>query len=471
MKRFRKPSWTILSLLLLVLVVWCNGEGEEEAALGAPMVKTERDALFSTIQGFVGDWWNGSDLYPDPCGWTPIQGVSCDIYNGYWYITSLTIGPIHDNSLLCNVNPRFKSDLFTFQHLKSFSLYKCFISPLHQIQIPTDNWELLSPTLEYLEIRSNPSLIGPIPTKFGTFKNLRSLVLLENGLTGKLQTNLGNLKKLRRLVLAGNQFTDHIPYSFGGLNDLLILDLSKNSLSGPIPLTFGALTSLLKLDLSNNQLEGNIPEEIGEMTSLTLLDLSKNKLSGGLTKSIQELNSLEELVLSNNPIGGELAKVDWKKLEKLAILDLSNTSLTGSIPESMSELKMLRFMGLNDNALIGDVSPSLEKMPSISAMYLNGNNLTGVLQFSESFYGKMGCRFGAWDNSNLCYSSGGLGSSGHMPIGVVPCQQEIGKSKLGKGNYVNPISGNVVSLGFSKSGIDGFWCVIVAVVLMIPLVL
>lgn len=40
---------------------------------GAPMLKTEQNALYAAIQGFVGKWWNGSDLYPDPCGWTPIQ--------------------------------------------------------------------------------------------------------------------------------------------------------------------------------------------------------------------------------------------------------------------------------------------------------------------------------------------------------------------------------------------------------------
>lgn len=401
------------------------------------MVKTERDALFSTIQGFVGDWWNGSDLYPDPCGWTPIQGVSCDMYNGYWYITSLTIGPIQDNSLGCDHNPKFKPDLFALKHLKSFSLFNCFLSTIRHTSMPTDSWEQLLSTLNSLEIRSNPSLIGQIPTKFGTLTNLQSLVLLENGLMGKLPTNLGNLTKLRRLVLAGNQFIGHIPYSFGGLKDLLILDLSKNLLSGPLPLTLGGLTSLLKLDLSNNQLEGNIPEQIAEMTNLTLLDLSKNKVSGGLTKSIQELNSLEELVLSNNPIGGELAKVEWWKLKKLNILDLSNTSLTSGIPESMSALKRLRFMGLNNNALTGDIPPNLENLPSISAMYLNGNNLTGELKFSASFYGKMGCRFGAWDNPNLCYPSGDLGSSGHVPFGVVPCQLEVGKSKLENGNFVN----------------------------------
>lgn len=39
----------------------------------APMQKQEQEALYSAIQGFVGKMWNGSDLYPDPCGWTPIQ--------------------------------------------------------------------------------------------------------------------------------------------------------------------------------------------------------------------------------------------------------------------------------------------------------------------------------------------------------------------------------------------------------------
>jgi len=37
------------------------------------MKKKEKEVIYSVIQGFVGKWWNGSYLYPDPCGWTPIQ--------------------------------------------------------------------------------------------------------------------------------------------------------------------------------------------------------------------------------------------------------------------------------------------------------------------------------------------------------------------------------------------------------------
>ncbi|GFQ01366.1 piriformospora indica-insensitive protein 2 [Phtheirospermum japonicum] len=195
--------------------------------------------------------------------------------------------------------------------------------------------------------------------------------------------------------------------------------MSRNSLSGSFPLTFGGLTSLLKLDLSYNRLEGRIiPREMGNLKNLTLLDLSQNKISGGLTKSLENLSSLRELVLSNNPIGGGLMILEWRNLMGLGALDLSNTSLTGGIPESMSELKGLRFLGLHDNMLTGDVLPELENLPNISALYINGNNLTGELKFSELFLEKMGRRLGAWDNPNLCYPTGLITRSYNVPFGV-----------------------------------------------------
>ena len=70
--------------------------------------------------------------------------------------------------------------------------------------------------------------------------------------------------------------------------------------------------------------------------------------------------------------------------------------------------------------------------------------MTGELKFSELFYGKMGRRFGAWNNTNLCYPIE-LKSTGHAPYGVKPCQQEATtlhenisdldeKSNFGKGD-------------------------------------
>ncbi|KAJ4710597.1 Piriformospora indica-insensitive protein 2 [Melia azedarach] len=411
MKSYMNINRFIIALLLgLSLGAWCNGEGDIDAA---PMEKAEQEALYKAIQGFVGNWWNGSDLYPDPCGWTPIEGVSCDIYDG-----------------LC---------------------------------------------LESLEFRSNPGLIGQIPTGFGRLMKLQSLVLLENGLSGELPTNIGYLTNLKKLVISGNWLNGHVPDIFGGLSELLILDLSGNSLSGSLPLTFRGLTSLLKLDLSNNQLEGNIPKEIGYLKNITLLDLRNNKLSGGLAQSLQELYSLEEMVLSNNPIGGDLKSLEWKNLQNLIVLDLSSMGLIGEIPESMAQLKRLRFLGLNNNKLTGNLLPKLASMPCISALYINGNNLSGELQLSAWFYEKMGRRFGAWNNPNLCYPFG-LVSTSHIPYGVKRCQQEVAfletnsKTMLGGGD-LNQNSDFMASLGFSNYVVNEFWWVLLLESLMVVLFL
>ncbi|KAL6175359.1 hypothetical protein ACLB2K_052000 [Fragaria x ananassa] len=282
----------------------------------SPMLEKEQQALYSTIQGFVGNWWNGSDLYSDPCGWTPIQNP--------WNF---------DQTLV---------SLGEFQNL------------------------------------------------LATLKKLQSLVLLENGLQGKLPNQIGNLVNLRRLVLAGNNLSGRIPASLGRLTMLLILDAGRNQLSGSLPVTLGSLTSLLKLDLSNNMIKGKLPVELGRLKNLTLLDLGSNKISGWL-------------VQSNNPIGGSLIRIQWQNLHKLEILDLSSSYLRGHIPKSMTEMKRLRFLGLNNNKLSGTISPRLESLPCIGALYHYGNNFTGEVKFSEGFYQKMGRRFGAWNNPNLCY--------------------------------------------------------------------
>ncbi|XP_007037760.2 PREDICTED: piriformospora indica-insensitive protein 2 [Theobroma cacao] len=419
----KNPIVTIKNFLLLFslvgLLVLCKCQEDHFFSM-APMEKREQEALYSAIQGFVGKWWNGSDLYPDPCGWSPIQGVYCDLFDGFWHVTVLNIGLVFDNSLQCSQDAKFTHHLFELTHLRSLSFFNCFFSPRHNpIRIPSSNWERLSNSLESLGFRSNRGLIGTIPTSIVSLKQLKSLVLLENGLTGELPIELGSLVNLRQLVLAGNRFTGQIPESFGGLTQLLIMDLSRNNLSGSLPLTFGGnFTSLLKLDLSSNKLEGKLPTEIGSLKNATLLDLGRNNFSGGLIESLEEMVSLKEVVLSNNPLGGDLMGVQWGNLQDLEILDLSNLGLTGKIPESMTEMKRLRYLGLNDNNLSGNLSPKIATLPSLGALYINGNNLTGKLEFSGGFYKKMGRRFRAWNNSNLCYQAEMISSLSHVPNGV-----------------------------------------------------
>lgn len=399
--------------------------------------------------------------------------MSCDLFYGLWYVTALNIGPVHENSLGCAKTVEFRSPLFEqFKHLKALSFFNCFISRhKHPVAIPSRKWEKLASSLESLEFRSNRGLIGQIPASFGSLVRLQSLVLLENGLTGQLPASIGNLVNLERLVLAENRFIGQIPDSYGGLTKLLIFDLSRNLLSGPLPSTLGSLNSLLKLDLSNNLLEGKLPSEIADLKHLTLLDLRNNQLSGGLTKSFEELSSLVQMVLSNNPIGGDLMSLEWKRLEKLEVLDLSNTGMTGEIPEAISELKRLRFLGLSDNNLSGNLSPKLATLPCVGALYLHGNNLTGELKFSELFYGKMGRRFGAWDNPNLCYPIG-LSPPSQVPFGVKPCQQKVkllqpnSNAHLGDDANLDQNSHFMASLGSSSKGVKGSWWLISLEILM-----
>ncbi|KAK9750523.1 hypothetical protein RND81_02G202900 [Saponaria officinalis] len=468
--KMRKISCAIIFLSFIIILegLFCNGETEENIA---KMEKTEKYNLYYGIQGFVGDWWNGSDLYPDPCGWTPIQGVSCDLLDGFWYVTDLNIGPLHDNSLTCAQFPQFRSHIFHLKHLKSLSFYNCFSSH-HLITLPTDIWANLGSTLESLEFRSNPSLVGPIPLSFGDLKMLRSLVIVENGISGNLPSNIGNLRQLKRLVLSGNKFTGRITETIGGLSELLILDLSRNSLSGYIPFSIGYLNSLLKLDLSNNFLMGQIPIEMGKLKNLTLLDLRSNNLSGGFTRSIEEINSLEELILANNQIGGEITNFNWENLQNLMILDLSNVGLSGEIPKSTAKLKKLRYLGLNNNNFTGNLPIELANMPCVSSIYVNGNNLTGAINFSEGSYGKLGSKFKAGENPNLCYI-GGIISSEHAPIGVDPCKSDeisgISGSASGLSNepgrlqqkLINPNINSSFGFGLLRRGITGIWSIFV----------
>lgn len=343
-----------------------------------------------------------------------------------WYVTDLTLGLVHENSLSCTTSLKIKPQLFKLKHLKSLTFFNCFTSP---ITIAKEDWINLGSNLESLEFRSNPGLIGELPETIGSLTKLKSLVVLENGFSGKLPTSLCNLTRLQRLVLAGNLFTGTIPDCFNGFKDLLILDLSRNSFSGSLPLSIGDMVSLLKLDLSNNQLEGMLPQEIGFCKNLTLLDLRNNRISGGLFENVVKIRSLTDLVLSGNLMGSsDMMGIKWENLDNLVILDLSKMGLRGEIPSGLTSLKRLRFLGLNDNNLTGTVpSKGLETLPCLGALYINGNNLTGELGFSRKFYEKMGTRFKASKNPNLCQH---IVSESQQYVGLKPCMMEKTEGSL-----------------------------------------
>ncbi|XP_044347156.1 piriformospora indica-insensitive protein 2 isoform X2 [Triticum aestivum] len=461
----------------LLLLSGCAAEGEDEE--GSPVAAAEEAALYAAIGGFVGKAWNGSGLFPDPCGQTPIQGVSCDLFNGLWHPTVVSIGPVLDNSLQCAPDARFSPQLFDLRRLKSLTFYACFPAA-NPTAIPAANWYRLAGTLETLEFRSNPGLAGAIPASLGRLASLQSLVLVDNNLTGAVPPELGGLAKLRRLVLSGNGLSGPVPATLGNNNTqlrrldepLLIVDMSKNSLTGSLPPSLGGLKGLLKMDLSNNRLDGRIPPELAGLESLTLLDLRNNSLTGGLPEFVLGMPALQDLLLSSNPLlGGTLMQRGWEKMASLATLDLSNVGLGGAIPESMAAMPRLRFLALDHNRLSGTVPAKLAALPSIGAMYLNGNNLTGALEFSPAFYQRMGSRFASWDNPGLCAAE----ADGGAPTGVAVCKDAQDPPRVGvrdrmdggggKPEASSSLPASSSSFGLSGHKVAGLWCLVMVMVL------
>lgn len=67
----------------------------QEITAPAPMLESEKEALFSVLGSLVGSDSNVSGIYPDPCGTTPIQGSSCDQFGYFWFVTVLNLAAIY----------------------------------------------------------------------------------------------------------------------------------------------------------------------------------------------------------------------------------------------------------------------------------------------------------------------------------------------------------------------------------------
>uniref|UniRef100_M8B747 Piriformospora indica-insensitive protein 2 n=1 Tax=Aegilops tauschii TaxID=37682 RepID=M8B747_AEGTA len=155
--------------LALLLLSGCAAEGEDEEGSPvaaeepeAPMEDKEKAALYAAIGGFVGKAWNGSGLFPDPCGQTPIQGVSCDLFNGLWYPT-------------------------------------------------VRGWEKMA-SLATLDL-SNVGLAGAIPESMAAMPRLRFLALDHNRLSGPVPAKLAALPSIGAMYLNGNNLTGALEFS------------------------------------------------------------------------------------------------------------------------------------------------------------------------------------------------------------------------------------------------------------------
>ncbi|XXG72725.1 hypothetical protein AAC387_Pa07g1757 [Persea americana] len=161
---------------------------------------------------------------------------------------------------------------------------------------------------------------------------------------GPIDPSLFHLRSLQKLNLTCNSFYPHpIPSGLGHLTNLTHLNLSYSQFTGQIPLEISRLTKLVSLDLS------------GYRYAPALLKL-KNP---NLTTLVGNLSSLQELFLDSINISGEHGG-KWAQAISIAMPNLQRLSL--------------RYCGLQ-----GPIDPSLFRIPDLSQLSLDGNNLSSIV--------------------------------------------------------------------------------------------
>ncbi|GMP41526.1 hypothetical protein CsSME_00011600 [Camellia sinensis var. sinensis] len=286
-------------------------------------------------------------------------------------------------------------------------------------------------SLKHLDLSSLTFQDIPIPSFFGSLKNLQYLNLSKAGFIGKIPPSLGNLSSLQYLDVSYDFLSDDslqwvtglvslkhlqmngVDLSMSPLPNLMHLELSNNKLVGKLPEWLGQLENLVGLGLSNNLLEGPILASLGTLQNLTDMGLEGNKLNGTLPVSFGQLSELHTLDISYNQLTGVISETHFAKLSKLKILTLASNSfvlnvssnwvppfkvinldmgscqLGPSFPAWLKSQKELQFLNLPNTSISGSLPSWFWDISSnLSLLNVSFNQLEGQLpnQFSVTAF-------------------------------------------------------------------------------------
>lgn len=224
-------------------------------------------------------------------------------------------------------------------------------------------------TLEFLDLRGNLGLTGPLPP-LHQLPALTQLNLSFNQFTGPLPSPW-RMPRLQSLVLSNNLLTGPLP-DLSGLPALQNLRLNHNQLSGTLP-PLAQLGALQSLDLSFNQFSGPLPE-LSQLSQLSSFLADWNHFQGPLPNP-SGLLQLQSLSVSGNRLSGPLPPL--RNLPALSLLALDHNQLSGALPRVL-DLPQLAQLNLAYNLFTGPL-PQLSALHQLKRLQVEGNQLSGAL--------------------------------------------------------------------------------------------
>ncbi|KAF7851241.1 hypothetical protein BT93_L4286 [Corymbia citriodora subsp. variegata] len=228
---------------------------------------------------------------------------------------------------------------------------------------------------------SHNNFSGDLPNQFGDFKELEFLDLSWNSISGSIPTNLGELSSLKELHLNNNKLSGTIPESIGQLSNLKELYFGHNLLSGVVDeLHFENLKSLTRLDISSNQLILNVSSTWVPPFQVREIDLSGCKVGPEFPKWLQTQGNVTTLRMSNASILDDIPDWLYNVFSNIEVLDISINMLRGQVPQDIGDkMPQLTELRLEGNNLTGGIPNSLCKLNLLLIISLSKNQLSGKL--------------------------------------------------------------------------------------------
>ncbi|ONI22451.1 hypothetical protein PRUPE_2G130100, partial [Prunus persica] len=339
----------------------------------------ERSALLQFKESFIIDKsasrYDGA--YPKVSSWKPAgggnsscclwDGVECDEKTGHVIGLNLSSSYLY-GSFDSN------SSLFSLVHLQRLILSD---NNFNYSQIPSSIRNF--PSLTHLDLSAS-FFSGQVPSEVSHLSKLTYLDLCCNleietssddpqGLL-KLQPSdmrslVQNLTSLETLSLSFINISSIIPVSLTNLSFLTSLTLKECNLFGEFPVGIFNLQNLKVLSVRYNQdLTGYFPE-FNRSSPLISLKVGFTMFFGTIPSSIEKLNSLQELDVAQCNFSNSLVPPALGNLRQLTYLDISAS----------------RFGDFSYNGLIGSIPASFSNLTNLEILYLQSNNLSGVVEF------------------------------------------------------------------------------------------